>query len=108
MPSEVKVKAEKPPRAFREVDRLTRNSANWPTQAVGVGRTPESERSHQDSLVSLSYQERTGHRLVKRPRNPIEEKGIVLQPLLCLRCTSSLERTPKRPSSVRTSSQQSS
>src|SRR6218665_185758 len=29
----------------------------------------------------------------------------VLQPLLCLRCTSSLERTPKRPPSVCTSSQ---
>src|SRR6218665_805221 len=28
----------------------------------------------------------------------------VLQPLLCLRCTSSLERTPKRPPSVFTSS----
>src|SRR6218665_2391273 len=32
----------------------------------------------------------------------------VLQPLLCLRCTSSLERTPKRPPSVLTSSQPSS
>src|SRR6218665_4206659 len=32
----------------------------------------------------------------------------VLQPLLCLRCTNSLERTPKRPPSVRTSSQPSS
>src|SRR6218665_2065629 len=32
----------------------------------------------------------------------------VLQPLLCLRCTSSLERTPKRPPSVCTSSQPSS
>src|SRR6218665_4085226 len=28
----------------------------------------------------------------------------ILQPLLCLRCTSSLERTPKRPPSVCTSS----
>src|SRR6218665_230012 len=32
----------------------------------------------------------------------------LLQPLLCLRCTSSLERTPKRPPSVCTSSQPSS
>src|SRR6218665_2873436 len=32
----------------------------------------------------------------------------VLQPLLCLRCTSSLERTPKRPPSICTSSQPSS
>src|SRR6218665_1546120 len=32
----------------------------------------------------------------------------VLQPLLCLRCASSLERTPKRPPSVYTSSQPSS
>src|SRR6218665_1918719 len=31
----------------------------------------------------------------------------VLQPLLCLRCTNSLERTPKRPPSVLTSSQPS-
>jgi len=39
MSSEVKVKAEEPPRALRELDRLTRNPENWPTQAVGVGRT---------------------------------------------------------------------
>src|SRR6218665_2046349 len=32
----------------------------------------------------------------------------ILQPLLCLRCPSSLERTPKRPPSVRTSSPPSS
>jgi len=41
-------------------------------QAVGVGRTHESERGHQDPPVSLPYQKRTGHRLAKRPRNPYE------------------------------------
>jgi len=30
--------------------------------------------------------------------------NFILQPLLCLRCTNSLERTPKRPPSVCTSS----
>jgi len=66
MPSEVKAKAEEPRRACRKVDRLTKNLENWLTQAVGFGRTPESERGHQDPPLSLPYQERTGHRLAKR------------------------------------------
>jgi len=38
MPSVVKALAKVPPRASREVDRLTRNSENsWPTQEAGAG-----------------------------------------------------------------------
>jgi len=43
----------------------SRTLRNCPMQAVGVGRTPESERGHQDQPVFLPYQERTGNRLAK-------------------------------------------
>jgi len=65
-------KAEEPP-----IGRLTRwtgspgNLKNWLMQAACVGRTPESERGHQDPPVSLSYQDRSGHRLAKKTKKPL-------------------------------------
>src|SRR6218665_392578 len=41
---------------------------------------------------------------LKEQKSVAQCTTLVLQPLLCLRCTSSLERTPKRPPSVCTSS----
>ena len=75
MASEVKAKAEEPPTALREVDKLTRNLEKLANAGgIRAGRTPESEKSHQDPPVSLPYQEteRTGHHLAKRPRSPYE------------------------------------
>src|SRR6218665_3607229 len=65
--SGVKASAEVPPRASREVDRLTRNSEKcWPTQGAGAGKTPEGERGLlRCPSASLPNQERIGHHLAQ-------------------------------------------